>query len=856
MDFFSTYLGKVWNKKICTIGQTSLLKAGFFLAFLIIPSLVRAQVIGDKTLPVPTDTTFSDNVFTINGGTHRGNALFHSFERFDLPNDTLKAFFNNTSTINNIFARVTGGSVSRIYGQIAAEGTANLFFINPSGIIFGPNATLNIGGSFIGSTADSIIFANGGEFSVSNPQVPPLLSVNIPIALQFRPNPGAILVEGTGHNLRQIDVTFPKIDRSNSVEGLRVNPGKTLALIGGNISLTGSTLTAEGGHIELGAVNSGVIELSETAAGWNFGFEGVSSFRDIELTQLAALDASGFKGGSIHLQGDRIKVTDGSLVLIQTEGSQSGADLTVDAFKSFEVSGADLERAIRTSVINQSVGEGNGGDLVVSTKQLVVRDGGFVTTRALNNGSGGNIVLNASESVDLIGSSNFDTDFSTVIDAVTQGAGNSGKLTVSTTRLTIQDGGQLGTAGINLTSLDEGLTLTPVPNPGSLGDVTVNATQLVQVLSAGALFSVTYGAGNAGKLVINTQKVEVRDGGSIESATFAGGNAGSIIINASESLDIRGLLADATAPSQIISSANLLDAETRAFYFLPDVPSGRSGSLIINSPSLVINDSAQITVRNDGTGPAGNLLINANSIVLDNKAGITASTESGEGGNITLNAGRLLQLGKNSLISATAGGTGNGGNLDINAQFLLSFPKANGDISANALSGKGGAISIFAKGIFGFAISDRLTTENDITAFSQLQPALNGIITLNTPDIDPSRGLLDLPETVIDPYTLIAQNPCKKGTQSQFARTGRGGLPPNPTGDLNANITQVSLIEPVMSQPTATSTDEVTASHSESILPAQGWVYNNQGKIVLTAYNPTVTESHRAPERSPSCPAL
>jgi filamentous hemagglutinin family protein len=822
MKFFSIYFGKVWKQATCTIGQINLLKTGFVLTFLMMPSLVRAQVIGDKTLPVPTVTTFSDNVFTINGGTYRGQALFHSFEQFDLPNDTLKAFFNNTSTVENIFARVTGGSVSRIYGQIAAEGTANLFFINPNGIIFGSNASLNIGGSFIGTTADSIIFANGGEFSVSNPQAPPLLSVNIPIALQFRPNPGAILVQGTGHNLREIDITFPKIDRSNSIGGLRVSPGKTLALIGGNVSLEGSTLTAEGGHIELGSVNSGVIQLSETSSGWNFGFEGVSSFQDIELTQLAALDASGFNGGSIHLQGDRIKVTDGSIVLSQTEGSQSGAELTVNAFKSFEVSGANLDGLIRTSVINQSVGEGNSGDLVVTTKQLVVRDGGTLTTRALNNGSGGNVLLNASESVDLIGRSSMSSSlFPSVITAVTQGAGNAGKLTVFTTRLTIQDGGQLGSAGINLTSLDGGLSLTPISNPGSLGEVTVNATQLVQVLSAGVLSSQTYGAGDAGKLVINTQKVEVRDGGKIDAATFASGNAGSININASESVEISGLVANSTVPSQIISSANLLDAQTRANFFLPDFPSGRSGSVIINTPSLVIKDGAQITVRHDGTGPAGNLLINANSIFLDNKGGITASTESGEGGNITLNAGRLLQLGKNSLISATAGGTGNGGNLDINAQFILSFPKANGDISANALSGQGGAINIFATGIFGLTVRDRLTPENDITAFSQLQPALNGIITLNTPDIDPSRGLLALPETVIDPYTLIAQNPCKKGTQSQFTRTGRGGLPPNPTGDLNANITQVSLIEPVISHSTATSTAEVTASLSESILPAQ-----------------------------------
>jgi filamentous hemagglutinin family protein len=148
-----------------------------------------------------------------------------------------EAFFNNALTINNIITRVTGGQVSHIDGLIRANGGANLFLINPSGIIFGANAQLNIGGAFIGSTADSIRFADGSTFSAKNPQNPPLLTINVPIGWQFGSQPANI------------------INQSQPV-GLAVQPGQTLALIGGNVNLVAGWLTAPQGRIELGSVGS------------------------------------------------------------------------------------------------------------------------------------------------------------------------------------------------------------------------------------------------------------------------------------------------------------------------------------------------------------------------------------------------------------------------------------------------------------------------------------------------------------------------------------------------------------------------------------------------------------------------
>ena len=147
-----------------------------------------AQVTSDNT--VGTQVNVSGNVSEITGGETRGSNLFHSFQDFSVPTNN-EAFFNNSNDISNIFSRVTGGNVSNIDGAIRANGSASLFLINPAGIIFGENATLNLGGSFYGSTADSILFEEG-EFSAANPDAEPLLTIDAPIGFNFRDNPGEI----------------------------------------------------------------------------------------------------------------------------------------------------------------------------------------------------------------------------------------------------------------------------------------------------------------------------------------------------------------------------------------------------------------------------------------------------------------------------------------------------------------------------------------------------------------------------------------------------------------------------------------------------------------------------------------
>jgi filamentous hemagglutinin family protein len=249
--------------------------SGSILFYLLTPYKASSQIVPDATLPinsiVPPNCTNCD----ITGGTTAGTNLFHSFKEFSIPTDGT-ANFQNAGNIQNIISRVTGLLPSIINGTLGAQG-ANLFFLNPNGIIFKENARLDVGGSFVASTASSLKFPNG-EFRVDGTQTP-LLTINVPpIALQFGQNPGSIRTEPQKFSLE-------------------VKPNKTLALVGGDIELKGGYLTAPEGRIELGSVaGNNLVKLNPTDKGWELGYEGILLFQVMMLhLTLTRMSISRFK---------------------------------------------------------------------------------------------------------------------------------------------------------------------------------------------------------------------------------------------------------------------------------------------------------------------------------------------------------------------------------------------------------------------------------------------------------------------------------------------------------------------------------------------------------------------------------
>ncbi|NEP01058.1 MAG: filamentous hemagglutinin N-terminal domain-containing protein [Symploca sp. SIO2E9] len=138
------------------------------------------------------------------------SALFHSFSEFNV-NEGERVYFNNPSGIDNILTRVTGSNLSNILGTLGVDGGANLFLLNPNGIVFGPNARLDIQGSFFGSTASGFKFADGSEFSATNPAAPPLLTISVNPGVQWGPTLSGATITNQGNLETGQDLTIEDI---------------------------------------------------------------------------------------------------------------------------------------------------------------------------------------------------------------------------------------------------------------------------------------------------------------------------------------------------------------------------------------------------------------------------------------------------------------------------------------------------------------------------------------------------------------------------------------------------------------------------------------------------------------------
>lgn len=852
------------------------------------------QVIPDGTLPQPSLVNHSEQVYEITGGTTRGSNLFHSFEQFSLSaGDT--AFFNNSPAIQNILTRVTGRSISNIDGLIRANGSANLFLLNPNGIIFGPNARLDIGGSFIGSTANSLRFADGTEFSAVNPQSSPLLTIRVPTGLQFGRNPGSIQVQGPGNNLR-LDQDTLSVIREDRPSGLQVQPQQTLALLGGDIALEGGNLTATNGRIELGSVGSqSAIALQPTATGWTTRYNNANAFRDIRLSQAASVDVSGDRSGYIQVQGRRLTLTDGSTLLANTLDAGRGGTIQVRTTESVVLRGFSRSTASASFPFSSTIltdvsadATGSGGNLSLTTDQLRLFRGASLSASTSGLGSTGNLQVTARQ-IELVGQAN-SAPSGLFVSVNNLGTGRPGNLAVSSDRLIVRDGAQ-----INSTTFAN----------GNAGNVEISA-RTIELSGRGtefpsALAAASQGSGNGGQLIVNTDQLQVINGAEISTNAFSSGNAGDLTVHA-ETVELNGrpdfatglfaqvqpnasgrggnlhvnagqlrVLNGASVSASTFGSGragnltvNAGNVELAGFFPLRRsglfasalIGRGMGGNLNVTSDRLTIRDGATInasnfhSIRQDippGQGPAGNINISANFIHLDQEGLITASTVEGGRGNINLR-GQSLILSQNSRISANSQGEEPGGNIAIALNFLTAA--SNSDITANAVNARGGQIQVGTQALFGTAIRDRLTSQSDITASSELGTNFQGTIVLNAPERANIENIVDLPSDTLNASDQIT-TACEP-IEGSFFITGRGGVPEDPTQSLSSSSTWQDLrvtgeVSQTSNQSNSTisnsnlgridtsnkSPERAVSTNSQRLIEAQGWIKDAQGQISL-----------------------
>jgi len=663
----------------------------FVVYSLLVGTTALGQITPDNTLGnessvVTPNVNVNGNLADlIEGGAIRDSNLFHSFQDFNVA-EFGRVYFANPAGIQNILSRVTGTNVSKILGTLGVLGNANLFLINPNGIVFGSNSRLDLGGSFFGSTADSVLFEDGTVFSAKNPNDKPLLTINIPSGLQYGSNPGSI---------------------TNQSSLFRVPNGQTLGLIGGEVTILGGVIAALDGRIELGSVGNGVVNLTPTDTSFVLDYSGVQGFQDISLSEGAGVITSGEGGGSIQVQGANVSLRDRSLVLANTQGSGSGGgivvkasqlsleggsqistdvigsgqggDLTVDATESVRVVGAPDAPSILGAQVFQGA-TGNGGDISITTGELIVSDGAFVSADTIGEGDGGNLSVDADSTVQVIGTSADGT--SSILSAGTLATGKGGDVSITTGELIVKDG-----AFVSADTIGE----------GDGGNVTVDADSTVQLIGTSAdgrfssgLSSETQGKGKAGDVSITTGELIVKDGARVSTVTIGEGDGGNLTVDADSKVQVIGTSANGsfsglltqtqgtgnagdvsiTTGELIVSDGAIVSAST--------LSEGDGGDINVNASSTV-ELSSGLFAQTEGKGNAGDISITTEQLIVKDGAFVSADTlGEGDGGELSITTGELI-VSDGAQVSAATLGEGNGGNLIVDASSSIQLIGTSAD---------------------------------------------------------------------------------------------------------------------------------------------------------------------------------
>ena len=740
------------------------------------------------------------------------------------------ATFTGPSTVANIVSRVTGGQPSSIDGQLRSEITgANLFLLNPSGVVFGPHASLDVSGAFHISTADFLRFADGTTFSthLSRESV---LTVAPPAAFGFLgPNPASITIRGSS---------------------LQVPAGQTLSVVGGDVDIVGQspltndsipTLWAPGGRIYITSVAAAgevPINLPE------FNVNSFGRLGGVALSQGALIDASGDGGGAVLIRNGHL-ILDGSAIFADNRGERDGVGLGID----LRVTG-DAVLTQGAAITTDSLGAGRARDLRITAGRVLMTDASMIGSTSRASGDGGNVVVQAGQ-LTLTGGAFMTTS--------TEGLGHGGDLTVAATKAIAVDGGDRegnpsGLFSIPFSSGDGGRLFISAPtvsidggriqtvtarcesgrcgNAGSIevraerlmltdgaqidvgtrslghgGDLTVMATETITItgrasqdISSGlfgtvGVFDTPMSTGDGGRLFISAPTVSI-DGGRILSESFSNGNAGPITLEvgrltltggAQISSSARGLGRGGeltVIATETITIAGRDSEGNPSGLFSAARGPGRGGTVQAAAAHFQLTNGGTISANSTGDGDAGAILIQADETFRSQHSAVTTATEEAGGGAIALNAGFRIWLTDSVITTTVRGGGGDAGNITANTQYGI---LDGSQIIANAFEGQGGNIRIQAQ-----------TFLRDPASLVDASSALgiNGQVNIQAPVTSLSGAVAPLQQAFAQTAELLRSRCAERlreGTVSRFVIGGRDGVPLEPGSLLLSPLQQVDL---------------------------------------------------------------
>jgi filamentous hemagglutinin family protein len=820
--------------------------AALCLAVCAAPGTARAQHITVDGRLSPAQTLIGPNyAIGANLGKQVGGNLFHSFGLFSLTQPET-ATFSGPANVTNIISRVTGGTASSINGTIKSTiPGANLYLINPSGVVFGPNGTVNVSGSFHASTADYLRMSDGARFQATNPGGS-TLSAAPPAAFGFlNATPGAITVNGSS---------------------LAVPTRQTLGLVGGPVTITSgtnaagqtvdATLAAPSGTVHVtSAAGAGEVPVDPT----NVSALTVASLGPVSIVGNSTLDVSDdsakkTSGGSIFVRSGTLTIADGFLgetnygtglggqisllgqsQIVLSNGAQintlatsagRGGDiiLTTGPGGSISASGTALVDVASGSV-KGSVPSGGSGQLTVTTGALTLTSGAIFGSDVLGSGSTGPISITAN-SIVLDGTATSSLSQLTGIRSVSLGGtANAADMTINTGTLTILANGEivantrgLGNAGgvavavagalsIDATGAQVSTGIGSVVSPGAAGNagqVAISAGSLSIVGGSGPLVASpaapgsqpfaglsaqTWGPGNGGSIALDlgSAPLAMSNGAVISSSTGAGGQGGVLNIATQGPLLMSGA-------GTAITAAALAGA------------SGNAGSITVAAPQIAITSGAQIASSTAGPGNGGDIGVAAAGDITLSGPGpqITArSTGSGDAGSIMVSALNLKMSGGAAISTEAA--TANGGNIALAVSDFLYLVDSQITTSVKGASGNGGNIAIdpqllvldrsqiIAQAVRGHGgnitiAADEYFPSDDSLVSATSELGISGTVEVIGPRVDLDGSLVVLPSERRAAAAIFRDSCAARGNRprSSLTKAGRGGLPQDPEATLLA----------------------------------------------------------------------
>ncbi len=649
------------------------------LSFLfVLPSAGQSEITLDGSFGTGGSITGPNYLINSDMGKLMDRNLFHSFDRFNIDR-TESATFTGPDTVQNIISRVTGGSQSNIDGLLRSTiPGADLFFINPAGVVFGPNATLDVTGSFHVSTADYITLSDGGRFDASNPGSS-VLTVAPPSAFGFLYNsPKDITLNGSF---------------------LQVNEGYTLSLIGGNLNIRDASVYAPSGAINLIAVaSSGEVSFSD--AGLNVDtfaqlgeIDILNSSSDrsaVDIFTIGNVDVSGTGGGSIFIRGGQF-VIDNGWIFADTWGDRNAEGIDI------KISGG-IVATNNSRITSKTVGGGNAGYLTVDAENLMLDSFSYISAMTDGSGNAGDVVINAG-SLDLQNGSQ--------INSFSRGAGNGGAVIVNATDSVFISGYYIDDFGDKYLS---GLFCTSEGDPGGNGGYISVTTPSINMDNSALITTTSLGSGNSGNIEINVGSLSLQNGAQILSDSRGTGDGGTIVVNATDSVSISGYSEDESGTQYLsgffcstnfMGESGYIQIKTTSLNMDGGIIStsaygdGNAGYAVLEVGDLNLTNYALIKSDTHGAGSGGGIEItSSNSISIQDSYITTEGHYTGESGFIMIKSPSLNITGTGT-ISTSAFGDGNAGYLSLNVDDLLlkDFAIIKSDIHGK---GSGGAIVITA----------------------------------------------------------------------------------------------------------------------------------------------------------------